>query len=586
MKKINILLASAALCLCCSCEDLFTPAPENYKDTEQMNSDAQYAQRILMNAYRIIPKYYNDTDYATDDAVTNSKSNGYMKMATGSWTSNNNPVDLWTDGFAAIQNVNLFLEKVDEVHWTDDEESRNLFACRLKGEAYGLRALHTYFLLRNHAGFSNDGELLGIPLYDSYLGSDANFNQPRASFYDCVKYIYDDLDKAEQMLPMEYNDISNESEIPERFKSYTNRKETYNRVMGHYGRQLFNALIAKGLRARVALFAASPAFVDATNGATWAEAADAASEVIDYAGGVAGIDPKGFYWFGNTAELDKLGEGLNPAEIIWREGLGTNNTEESNHFPPSLFGKGYMNPSQNLIDAFPMAEGGYPINDDDNRGRFDKSEPYEGRDTRLAQYIIYNGSKAGVTDKPVMTGSQSGTDDGINVKETSTRTGYYMKKRTRQDTSNNPSGVVKKIHYNPRMRYTEIYLVYAEAANEAYGPTNTGGHAYSAYDVMKALRSRAGIKNDAYLEECKVNPEKMQQLIRNERRLELCFEGFRFWDLRRWKAPLNETVRGYDSSTGEVFDVEGRLYKDYMYYGPIPYSETLKYSNLKQNKGW
>ena len=102
MKKINILLASAVLYLCCGCEDLFTPAPENYKDAEQMNSDAQYAQRILMNAYRIIPKYYNDTDYATDDAVTNSKSNGYMKMATGSWTSSNNPVNLWTDGFAAI----------------------------------------------------------------------------------------------------------------------------------------------------------------------------------------------------------------------------------------------------------------------------------------------------------------------------------------------------------------------------------------------------------------------------------------------------------------------------------------------------
>lgn len=54
MKKINILLASAVLYLCCGCEDLFTPAPENYKDAEQMNSDAQYAQRILMNAYRII----------------------------------------------------------------------------------------------------------------------------------------------------------------------------------------------------------------------------------------------------------------------------------------------------------------------------------------------------------------------------------------------------------------------------------------------------------------------------------------------------------------------------------------------------
>ena len=34
------------------------------------------------------------------------------------------------------------------------------------------------------------------------------------------------------------------------------------------------------------------------------------------------------------------------------------------------------------------------------------------------------------------------------------------------------------------------------------------------------------------------------------------------------------------------FDVETRSYQDYMYYGPIPYSEILKYDNLLQNKGW
>ena len=80
----------------------------------------------------------------------------------------------------------------------------------------------------------------------------------------------------------------------------------------------------------------------------------------------------------------------------------------------------------------------------------------------------------------------------------------------------------------------------------------------------------------------------MQQLIRNERRLELCFEGFRFWDLRRWKADLNETARGVDINGSAItpVDVEKRAFKDYMYYGPIPYSEILKYSNLKQNKGW
>ena len=85
------------------------------------------------------------------------------------------------------------------------------------------------------------------------------------------------------------------------------------------------------------------------------------------------------------------------------------------------------------------------------------------------------------------------------------------------------------------------------------------------------------------------NKDKMRELIRNERRLELCFESFRFWDLRRWKAPITETARGIDWGT-ETFtpldNVEARKYEDYMYYGPIPHSEVLKYSNIQQNKGW
>ena len=73
----------------------------------------------------------------------------------------------------------------------------------------------------------------------------------------------------------------------------------------------------------------------------------------------------------------------------------------------------------------------------------------------------------------------------------------------------------------------------------------------------------------------------MRELIRNERRLELCFEGFRFWDIRRWHSSLNEPVYGVD---GRI--VEERSYEDYMYFCPIPNSEIMKYSKLIQNKGW
>jgi len=85
--------------------------------------------------------------------------------------------------------------------------------------------------------------------------------------------------------------------------------------------------------------------------------------------------------------------------------------------------------------------------------------------------------------------------------------------------------------------------------------------------------------------------EDMRALIRNERRLELCFEGFHFWDLRRWNSDLTETVQGVKISknrqTREIVDVERRVFdNDFMRYGPVPQNEVLKYSELIQNKGW
>jgi hypothetical protein len=587
MKK-NILFVLTAILMFSSCDDLFTPANENFKDISQMYTDAKYAQGFLIYTYRSIPAYYDNSDYATDDAVTNQKSNDFLRMATGAWTAANNPVNRWV-GFGSIQSINLFLENTDKVRWAEDEEPSKLFGMRMKGEAYGMRALFMYYLLRNHSGFTDDGKLTGVPIITEFQEAQSDFNLPRATFEECVQQIYRDLDSAEYYLPWEYENINSDSEIPERFRSVTQKKEVYNRVMGQYARQLYNGLIARAFRTRVSLLAASPAFRDASNTTAWADAADNAAAVIDYIGGIGGIDPAGVTYYANTGEIDALKEGLNPKEIIWRENLSTNNSDqESQNFPPSLFGTGYMNPTQNLVDAFPMANG-YPITD--SRALYDANNPYSGRDPRLSKYIIYNGSQAGTNNSVIHTGSQSGTDDGINKKETSTRTGYYMKKRLRMDVNCNPSSVTGKTHYTPRIRYTEMFLNYAEAANEAYGPTEKGNHPYSAYDVIKAIRTRAGVgvnNGDPYLEECKADKDRMRTLIHNERRLELCFESFRFWDLRRWKSNLNETVRGMDMSAASdrIFDVENRSYEDYMYYGPIPFSETLKYSNLIQNKGW
>ena len=80
----------------------------------------------------------------------------------------------------------------------------------------------------------------------------------------------------------------------------------------------------------------------------------------------------------------------------------------------------------------------------------------------------------------------------------------------------------------------------------------------------------------------------MRDLIRNERRIELCFEGYRFWDLRRWNQSLTESAKGVDITNNvyNLINVEERVYLPYKNFGPIPYIELLRNKQLIQNQGW
>ncbi|WP_417887549.1 RagB/SusD family nutrient uptake outer membrane protein [Zunongwangia sp.] len=586
MRK-NILFLFVCVLAFSSCENQFDPAVENFKDIDFMYTDPKFAQGVLTSAYRYLPNVYSNTEYATDDAVTNERGNSYLQMATGSWTASNNPVSMWVDGYGAIQTLNTFLEKSDDVDWVDDPEVSELFNMRMKGEAYGLRGVFLYYILRNHGGYSVNGELLGVPILTDFQDSGADFNIPRATYQECVDQIISDLDMAVSLLPVEYNNVGGSGQIPDKYSEIVTSSSNYNRVMGDFSNQLLNGQIAMAYRSKVALMAASSAFQDGSD-IGWEEAAHYSAEVLDYIGGISGLAPEGNTYYSNTSAINGLSGGNNPAEILWRNNIETSrSSQESSNLPPSLFGEGRMNPTHNLVSAFPMGNG-YPITHPSSG--YDSSEPYANRDPRLSNYIVYNGNLLGVNDTPIYTGTNSGTDDGINRLENSTRTGYYMKKRLRMDVNyNNADGSWQgQINYTPRIRYTEIFLNYAEAANEAYGPTGASSNAsYSAVDVIRAIRARGlGITDDPYLEECSGDKNKMRELIRNERRLELSFEGFRFWDLRRWDVDLTEPARGYDVSNNEVFNVEQRLYEDYMVYGPIPFSEILKYSALLQNNGW
>ena len=585
--KIVLYLAFLAV-LGTGCKDLITPQIENNRQLEESYnpSDAKFPYGLILNGYNRIPvNSWSFNDVATDDAVTNDKQSSLLKMATGQWAANNNPVEQWNNCFSAIQYMNLTLEQIDKVAWSVDTTVARLFNMRVKGEAYGLRALFYYYLLQSHGGVGENGELLGVPLILKSQAVGDDFNLPRASFKDCLTQIYADLSLAESYLPIDYKDLTDDSQVPDKYGPIT--KEEFNRVMGKTMSGLFSGRVAMAIKAKAALLAASPAFSQGSGG-TWAEAADAAAQVLDLKGGLSGIAANGLTWYANTSEIASLADGQNPPEILWRTNYSESNNLESDNFPPTLNGKGRINPTENLVNAFPMANG-YPISA--TGSGYDPQHPYANRDPRLQDFILVNGAKAGVNSTVIKTEADGSTNDGLNKTETSTRTGYYLKKLLRQDVNLSSTSTTTQRHYKPLIRYTEMYLAYAEAANEAWGPQGNGGHGYSAYDVIRALRQRAGVgtsNGDAYLESIKTDKEKMRALIRNARRIELCFEGFRFWDLRRWKSALNETAKGIRIKEGQysTINVENRIYKDYMDYGPIPYGETLKFPSLIQNKGW
>ncbi len=609
MKKFIILLAF--LPFFTACDDLFSPAKENVQDLTGKDDQPAFMEGVLANAYVLLP-FSNGpvSDVATDDCVSNDETNGYRLMASGTWSSNNDPTSQWQSSRHAIMYLNNFLSYAQNVNWSDDERINQAFKLRLSGEAYGLRALFMYNLLRAHGGWGDDGVLYGVPIVTEPEGASTDFNVPRNTFKDCMDSLMADVNRAIELLPEDYKDVSMETDIPAQYRAIgiTNPVE-YNRICGvHFGGRM-SARIAEAIRAMATLMAASPAFSEGS-GYTWEQAADYAAVVIDHIdrgqavadGGsvdaLTGVASNGYTWYANASEIADLGAGVNPAEIIWRGGRNKDNPLETDNFPPTLYGNGRINPTQNLVDAFPMANG-YPITDE--RSGYDLNDPYTGRDPRLTTYILVNGGTAGISNSVIITGNYgTTTNDQLNQENRySTRTGYYMKKHLRQDVNINPSSLNPQFHYTAYIRTTEILLDYAEAANEAYGPKGTGSHAYSAYDIIKAIRARAGVggTNDPYLEEMANSKETMREFIRNERRLELCFENKRFYDLRRWQVPLeqlNETARGMqitqNASTAALIytpiTVENRAFKDYMYWGPVPYSECLKFSNLQQNKGW
>jgi starch-binding outer membrane protein, SusD/RagB family len=571
IKYILTVLVFTAMVAC----DTLEPLDENRLDFDYISTDPESAEGLLLQGYTGLVNQNVFSEGATDDAVNNQLNNGYKRIANGELSAQYNPASRW-NAFERVFYVNRFLQIINagEIIWNRDEGVNQLFYQRLEGEALALRGLHHFYALQAHAGVGNSGQLLGIPYFTEFIEATGNFNIPRLSFEASVDAIMKDFDDALALLPTDYG-LSEGNVDPWYADNPNFNFSEYTVVNGSANELRITGRIVKALKARLALFAASPSFLD--DQAYHNMAANYSSEILNTIGGVSGLSQSG-------GEFYTTDNGRNSGEMLWRGSIssGNSSTLEKRMFPPSVNGKGEINPTHNLVMAFPMQDG-FPATVDNG---FDPQNPYANRDPRLNKYIVTNGTEFG--GGTINTGSGGGINRLDSIPQLSTTTGYYLKKLLRPDVRINNDGTsTGKRHYNVYFRYTELFLIFAESANEVGGPDQQI-NGMSARDVIAAIRQRAGITQpDNYLASV-ASKEEMRALIRNERRLELSFEGHRFWDLRRWGLSLVETANGYfnNGTRYSEFSVEERRYPSFATYMPIPNDETLKFSELEQNNGW
>ena len=594
----------------CSCSSTLDPFYDGTLSEDEIFANAANFCGPLNDAYNALSANFNiDMDNMTDNSVSRDLTSNYYLCGTGALRPDNNPVDNWVGSYRQIRHINLFLSKMKlnpdpdaalptpvlfyRILTAGDRSANVQEFWRLYGEAYFLRAYYYSELLTNFGGVTDDGQVLGVPLVgDRVLEVTDDLNIPRATYADCVKAITADCDTAIKYLPTQYLSTQTWGD---------------SRVYGDSKNGRASGISARALKARVLLFAASPAFnITGDSEAQrkmWEAAAIAAGEAIRSVQGgfqdlvnapaVSATDDIGNAYYFN--QLQNKAWNDNGRDLFLRANVqGNNRAYENNQYPPSMYGSALTNPSQNFVDAFPDRNG-YPITAEGTI--YDPAKPYDNRDPRLALWVAYNGSPMGPNGYHTIETFDGGVD-AYNPLKGTTRTGYYLRKLVRPKTvSLIPSNLVGTARTHIILGKPELYLTFAEAANEAWGVTGDPmGYGFTAKDVMNKILGKYGCGTQYLNNVIGSDQNLFRDYVHTCRRLDLSFEGFYFYDLRRWitdgnLATLNVDVYGMkivrtgnNTYTYEQVLLEKKNFKSA--YMPIPYSELYNAPAIVQNKGW
>lgn len=622
-QRFSLLAGFMAGMMCLSsCEKFIDVVPDNVPTIDNAFSIRTEAEKYLFTCYSYLPDegQFNSNpafgagDETWQDLSFSTINTQSLQIAMGQQTAGSPLMGAWGGMYAAIRDCNIFLENVDKV-----VDLEPYMKTRWIGEVTFLKAYYHWHLLKMYGP---------IHIVDKNLPTDVSAEAakiPRMPVDSVVNYISSLLDSAAKLLPPTIQARTTElgritAPIALAVKARVlvtaasplfNGNADYTGFKNHDGTLLFNTTYDKQKWVRAA--AACKAAIDACEaaGITLYKFDDHIANLTDYMKVEMSI---------RNSVCEKWNE-----ELIW----GSSNSRTDKYMQrlacpkldPSRIGNqdplGQLAPTIRTAELF-YSKNGVPIEEDkefDYANRYalrtvstEEAEKmqtgYEtavlhfDREPRFYADIAFDGSKWFMQNGTWNIQAKWGQNQSQKNVFGYSVTGYFTKKivswkfviQDGQSTSTED-------YPFPLFRLADLYLLYAEALNEAAGPSNP-----DVYKYVNLVRERAGLKSvqDAWSQYSK-NPSKyttqdgMRAIIQQERLIELSFEASRFWDLRRWKRSIeeqNKLILGWDVSQAapagyyrtrplwsQTFQV-----RDYLW--PIRSSDILVNPKLVQNPGW
>ncbi len=521
LKNIAIVFLSVILITSCSKDFL------NKKSQTEFSSEDEWSDPALTATY--INGIYNELPadiamYAGMVDEARSRDADGLNFNNMVITQDDGEYGGWSGAYSAIRHCNIALENISKASFDPTPIDGVPLKDRMIGEVHFLRAF-IYFRLTNFYG--------GVPIITKVYGLNDSFKIAQSSYADCIKFIVSDLDSAASLLPLVQSGDNDGRATRGAALSLKSRALLYAASDLHNPQK--NGSVTNGF--------SHPELLGYTDGdaqARWQAAKDAAKAVIDM--GIYSLyKPDPATAEEATQNYSDLFTSSKSVEDIFVKYLSASTGGGYNGWvvaPNGWYGNGGVGAINELVDAYEMSDGSEFSRSNPSQA----AQPYNNRDPRFYASILFEGNKyrprpADLTIYDPVGVGQFGTwqkwDNSTN--QMYPVYGLDTRNSIANSWNGNESGATMLKFLNKSVdiqkslqdltirwiRYGEIILNYAEACIEL-------GQDAEARTYINMIRKRA------FMPDVTESGAQLMDRYRNERRIELVYEGHRFFNVRRW----------------------------------------------------